>query len=51
MPLIQLTYENFPFVLETEILNRKKLGRHFLEPEMWYLLYNIVRAGNKFEKC
>ena len=33
-----------------EINNRKRLGRYFLETEMWYLLYNIVRAGHKFEK-
>ena len=33
-----------------EINNRKRLGRFFLETEMWYLLYNIIRAGYKFEK-
>lgn len=37
-------------MLNREIENRKKLDRYFNEPEMWYLLYNIVRAGNKFEK-
>lgn len=31
-------------------MNRKKLGRFFNEAEMWYLLYSIIRAGNKFEK-
>jgi serine/threonine protein kinase len=45
----QLTYENYPFVLDTEIRNRRRLNRPFLETEMWYLLYNLVRAGNKFE--
>ena len=48
--LTQLTYDNFPFALDMEINNRKRLGRYFLEAEMWYLLYNIVRAGHKFEK-
>lgn len=45
-----MTYENFPYVLDSEIKNRKKLDRYFIETEMWYLLYNIIRAGNKFEK-
>ena len=36
-------------MLKTEILNRYKLRKDFLETEVWYLLYNIVRAGNKFE--
>lgn len=48
--LAQLTYENFPYVLDSEIKNRKKLNRYFIETEMWYLLYNIIRAANKFEK-
>jgi serine/threonine protein kinase len=36
-------------VLKTEIENRSKLKKDFLETEVWYLLYNIVRAGQKFE--
>lgn len=46
----QLTFENFPFVLDSEIANRNRLTRYFLETEMWYLLYNIIRAAQKFEK-
>lgn len=26
------------------------MNSSFLETEMWYLLYNFIRAGNKFEK-
>lgn len=36
-------------MLKTEIENRSKLKKDFLETEVWYLLYNIVRAGQKFE--
>lgn len=36
-------------MLETEIQNRYKLKKDFLETEIWYLLYNMIRAGNKFE--
>ena len=46
----QLAYDNFPFVLDSEILNRRKLTKYFLETEMWYLLYNMIRASQKFEK-
>lgn len=45
----QLTYDYYEFVLRTEVLNRFKLKKDFLETEVWYLLYNIVRAGSKFE--
>lgn len=46
---IQFTFDYYEFVLKTEIQNRYKLRKDFLETEVWYLLYNIVRAGNKFE--
>jgi hypothetical protein len=45
----QLTFDYYEFVLKTEIDNRSKLKKDFLETEIWYLLYNIVRAGQKFE--
>jgi serine/threonine protein kinase len=48
-PLTQLTYDYYEFVLKTEIANRQRLKKDFLETEVWYLLYNIVRAGSKFE--
>ena len=48
-PPIQLTYDYYEFVLKTEISNRQRLKKDFLETEVWYLLYNIVRAGSKFE--
>lgn len=35
--------------MKTEIANRQRLRKDFLETEVWYLLYNIVRAGSKFE--
>ena len=47
--LTQLTYDYYEFVLKTEINNRRNLNKDFLETEIWYLLYNIVRAGQKFE--
>lgn len=46
---MQLTFDYYEFVLKTEIENRSKLKKDFLETEVWYLLYNIVRAGQKFE--
>ena len=36
-------------MLETEIANRNRLKKDFVETEVWYLLYNMVRAGQKFE--
>lgn len=45
----QLTFDYYEFVLRTEVMNRNKLKKDFLETEVWYLLYNIVRAGSKFE--
>lgn len=47
--VIKLTFDYYEFVLRTEILNRNRLKKDFLETEVWYLLYNIVRAGSKFE--
>jgi len=47
--LTKFTFDYYEFVLKTEIQNRYKLRKDFLETEVWYLLYNIVRAGNKFE--
>lgn len=46
---MQLKYEYYEFVLQTEIQNRFNLRKDFLETELWYLLYNMVRAGFKFE--
>ena len=45
----QISYDYYEFVLKTEIANRQRLKKDFLETEVWYLLYNIVRAGSKFE--
>jgi hypothetical protein len=36
------------YVLKGEIENRLKINRFFEEREIWYLLYNMIRAGNKF---
>jgi hypothetical protein len=47
-PLTQLTFDYYEFVLKTEVVNRSNLKKDFLETEIWYLLYNIVRAGHKF---
>ncbi len=43
-----MTYEHYSFILENEIKNRLGLNKFFLETEMWYLLYNMIRAANKF---
>ncbi len=45
---MQLTFDYYEFVLKTEVVNRSNLKKDFLETEIWYLLYNIVRAGHKF---
>ena len=37
-------------MLKGEIENRLKINRFFEEREIWYLLYNMIRAGNKFER-
>ena len=50
MNVTQLTYDYYEFVLKTEVANRQRLRKDFLETEIWYLLYNIVRAGSKFEQ-
>ena len=42
-------YPKFEFVLSSEIKNRNNLNKYFDETEVWYVLYNLVRAGNKFE--
>lgn len=47
-PHMQLTYDHYPYVFQVEIENRRKIGRFFLETELWYLLYSMVRAGSKF---
>ena len=47
---IQLKYDYYPYVFQVEIENRRKINRFFLETELWYLLYNLIRAGSKFEK-
>jgi hypothetical protein len=46
----QLTFDHYPYVFQVEIENRRKINRYFLETELWYLLYTMVRAGSKFEK-
>lgn len=50
MSLTELKYEHYPYVFQMEIENRKNINRYFLETELWYLLYNMIRAGSKFEK-
>ena len=42
-------YAKFEFVLSSEIKNRNNLSKFFDETEIWYVLYNLIRAGNKFE--
>ena len=37
-------------MFQVEVDNRRNIGRYFLETELWYLLYNMARAGSKFEK-
>lgn len=36
-------------VLKEEIANRRKNQQFFSEMEIWYLLYNLVKAGMIFE--
>lgn len=43
-------YEDYIFVLSNEIRNRERLDKPFLEIEIWYLLYNMIRAAKEFEK-
>jgi hypothetical protein len=46
----KIVYENLSYVLKGEVENRFKINRYFEEREVWYLLYNMIRAGNKFER-
>lgn len=45
---MQIRYDHYPYVLESEILHRREMNRYFLETEMWYLLYNVIRGAAKF---
>lgn len=38
-------------MLESEIRNREKQNKPFLETEVWYLLYNMIRGAKEYEKC
>lgn len=46
----QIEYDYYPYVFQVEIENRKNINRFFLETELWYLLYTLIRAGSKFQK-
>lgn len=37
-------------MLDNEIRNRERNDKPFLETEVWYLLYNMVRAAKEFER-
>ena len=42
--IIQVEYENYPYLLTEEIYNRKGKKSRFTEVEMWFLLYSIGKA-------
>lgn len=43
--VMQLVFEDYIFVLDNEIKNRNRLNKYFSETEVWYLLYNCIRAA------
>jgi hypothetical protein len=46
-----IEYDNFPYVLVDEIRNRACLQQKlFEEPELWYLVYTLLAAGNDFHE-
>lgn len=42
--LIQLTYDNHPYLLAEEIYNKKGLKGRFTEQEIWGLLLGLAEA-------
>ena len=49
--LIQVLFENFPYVLSDEIGNRASLKqKYFDQPELWYLIYTLLSAAHEFHK-
>lgn len=46
---MQLTYELYQHVLDSEIVNRRLSQKHFTEQELWYLLYNVLESCKSFE--
>ena len=46
---MQIDYENFPFMLRDEIINRENMHHKvFEENELWYLLYTLVSTARDF---
>lgn len=46
----QIDFDNYPYVLADELRNRRKIGKYFDEPEVWYLLYSLITAAHDFRK-
>jgi hypothetical protein len=50
LPLTQLIYEDYSFLLSIELVNRAQLNKPLLEEEMWYILYSLVKVGSLYER-
>ena len=50
LPLIQIDYENFPYLLTEEIYNRKGKKTRFSEVEVWYLLWGLSKGKTQAEQ-
>lgn len=50
-PLTQLYYEHYGTRLKDEIEARKRYRERFEEPEVWYIIYSIIKAVRMFEKA
>ena len=43
-----MQFENYPYLFSEELDNRIRMGKHFDEEELWYLLYTLVTASRDF---
>lgn len=49
--LIQIDFDNYPYLLNEELDNRRKENNYFTETELWYLLYGLLCAANILRKA
>ena len=47
--IIEIDFDNYPYLLKEEVENRKPTHQHFSETEMWYLVYGLVSVHSLFK--
>lgn len=48
LPVTQIDYDNYPYILSEEISNRSPNHNHFTEAELWYLVYGLTSSAHIF---